>query len=274
MSNIIDLSLPIDDKVPDPTFVKKKQVEHREGGNLVWKKVFFPKRSSIIERISRIPKYLRHRKLLKNSSFPDNMFLSNEFLSLSVHCGTHIDAPFHFGPYCEGKRAPFIHELPLDWFISDGVVLDLTHKNHNTLITEKDIRTALSSINYTLKPFDIVLIRTDFDKYWPKKEYFIKHPGMSREATEWLINQGIKIIGIDTNGFDLPFMQMANSYLVNKDSSNLWPSHMLGREKHYLHIERLANLGNIPVSHGFKVSCLPISIKDVGASWIRAIAIT
>ncbi|MED3994631.1 cyclase family protein [Peribacillus frigoritolerans] len=227
----------------------------------------------LINKIRRIPEYLKHKKLLKRSSFPDNMFLSNEFLSLSVHCGTHIDAPFHFGPYCEGERAQFIHELPLEWFISDGVVLDLTHKLPNTLITEQDIKDALFLINYTLKPFDIVLIRTDFDLYWPKKDYFAKHPGMSRQATEWLISQGIKIIGIDTNGFDLPFMQMTNSYLTNKDPGNLWPSHMLGREKHYLHIERLANLRNIPVPYGFKVSCLPILIKDVGASWIRAVAI-
>lgn len=42
MSDIIDLSLPIDDKVPDPTFIKK-EVKHSEGGDLVWKKFFFQK---------------------------------------------------------------------------------------------------------------------------------------------------------------------------------------------------------------------------------------
>ena len=55
-------------------------------------------------------------------------------------------------------------------------------------------------IKYKIKPFDIVLIKTGADKYNGTKEYMTKFPGMSKEATEWLVNKGVKIIGVDFLG--------------------------------------------------------------------------
>jgi len=70
-----------------------------------------------------------------------------------------------------------------------------------------------------------------------------------------------------------PFPNMVNDYIKTGDASVLWPAHIYGREKEYCHIERLANLGEIPKPFGFKVACFPVKIRDVGASWIRAVAI-
>jgi kynurenine formamidase len=120
---------------------------------------------------------------------------------------------------------------------------------------------------------DIVLIRTDSDKLWPRPEYFSAHPGMTEEATSWLVEQGIKALGIDANGFDLPFMEMVRAYLTTGNSQVLWPAHMYGRTHEYIHMERLANLRHLPRSHGFQVACFPVAIRDAGAAWVRAVAI-
>ncbi len=51
-----------------------------------------------------------------------------EEVTAITHSGTHVDAPWHYGPQSEGKPAKKIDELPIEWFFSDGVVLDLRYK--------------------------------------------------------------------------------------------------------------------------------------------------
>src|SRR5262245_43045292 len=51
-----------------------------------------------------------------------------ESVTLSTHSGTHIDAPYHYGPTSGGAPARTIDQLPLEWFYGDGVLLDMRHK--------------------------------------------------------------------------------------------------------------------------------------------------
>lgn len=273
MPQIIDLSMPIEPHPRDPNFGGVRLTDHESGGDQIWRALFFPRKASLRKRLNGFLRYLRLRKSANRHSFPDGKFLSNEVYTLSVHCGAHFDAPYHFGPVCEGEPARRVHEVPLDWCFGHGVVLDLSHKGPKSAITVEDLQDALTHANYELQPKDIVLIRTDSDKLWPRPEYFSAHPGMTLEATRWLVEQGIKVIGIDTNGFDLPFMEMVQAYLSTKDSQALWPTHMYGRVREYFHMERLANLHRLPKSHGFQVACFPVAIRDAGASWVRAVAI-
>src|SRR5260370_35040858 len=97
-------------------------------------------------------------------------------------------------------------------------------------------------MQYDLQPMDIILIRTDSDKLWPRPEYFSAHPGMTEEATQWLVEPGINVIGIDTNVFDIPFMEMVQTYLSTKNSPGLWPPHMYGRTSDYIQMDALANI--------------------------------
>ena len=53
--------------------------------------------------------------------------LSLEIVNSSVHMGSHVDAPFHYGSTCEGKPAKQIMDIPLEWCYGPGVVLDFTH---------------------------------------------------------------------------------------------------------------------------------------------------
>ena len=47
----------------------------------------------------------------------------------------------------------------------------------------------------------------------------------------------------------------------------------LGYERNYAHIEKLANLDQVPRSHGFTFSALPVKITGASGAWCRAVAI-
>ena len=208
---------------------------------------------------------------LKPSDFPDGKAWTVETLKLSTHSGTHVDAPYHFGVESEGKPAKTIDEIPLEWCYGYGVVLDFSHRKAGDLITVEDIKAALTKIPYQLKPGDIVLIRTDVWKKFGEPGYQDLHPGMSEEATLWLVEQGIKMMGIDAWGWDRPFNVMAHEFKKGvKDK--LWAAHFAGKQKEYCHIEKLTNLDKLP-PFGFKVACFPVKIQGASAGWSRVVAI-
>ncbi|HUX97926.1 MAG TPA: cyclase family protein [Candidatus Deferrimicrobium sp.] len=245
---VIDLSVPIEHKAksePKPAHIRYSS--HKEGTKMA------------------------EPAGVKAEDFPDGMGLASEELTLITHCGTHLDAPYHFGPIVEGKAAKTINQVPLEWCIGNGVVLDLSHKEKSSPIMEEDIKAAIEKINYEIQPWDIVLIRTDRDKLWGSRNYPWVHPGMTREATLFLINKGVKIIGTDAYGFDHPFTVMFQETKAGH-KERLWPAHFSGREREYLHIEKLANLDKLP-SYGFIFIAFPILIKDASAGWVRAVAL-
>lgn len=208
---------------------------------------------------------------LDPSAFNDSMSLTHEDFSGQYHCGTHVDAPCHFGPIVEGKPAKGIDELPLNWFYQDGVRLDLRFVEHNALISVDDIKKALYAIDYKLKPMDIVLLWTDFDKLIYQPEYLKEQPGMSREATEYILDQGVKVIGIDAYGFDRSFGYQAQAY-KNGAISELFPGHMVGRDREYVHMEKLGQLDELPAPYGFKVCCFPVKGRHATAGMTRVVA--
>ena len=261
----IDLSIPIDDRNPEAHPIKIERLAHKKGiEHLNW--------VMMRKTLKGIISYLVGKRIITPDDLPDKEFLSLEMVYCSVHTGTHMDAPFHFGTQCEKKESKKIAELPLDWFYQDGVVLDLTHKKPAEAITSEDLIVALNKIKYQLKPKDIVLLQTGADKYFGTKDYMDKFCGVSAEAIEWLWNQGIKVMGIDALGFDRPYPAMLKDFLSKKDKTVLWPAHFCGRKKEYAHIERLANLDKLPRPFGFKVACFPVNIRDAGASFARVVA--
>src|SRR5579884_1631217 len=46
------------------------------------------------------------------------------FTRFGTHNSTHVDAPYHYNSRIGGEPAQTIDELPLDWFLRPGVVLD------------------------------------------------------------------------------------------------------------------------------------------------------
>ena len=209
---------------------------------------------------------------IKPSDFREGKYCAVETLTLGTHDTTHLDAPWHFYPTSEGKPSKTIDQIPLEWCYGDGVVLDFHHKKKGKGITAREVEEALDNIGYQLKPLDIVLIRTDTYKHYLERGYEEMHSGMTAEATLWLIERGIKVVGIDAWGWDRPHDVMAKE-LKAGDKDQFWGAHYLGREREYCHLERLANLDKIPKPFGFKVAVFPIKIEGASAGWVRAVAI-
>jgi kynurenine formamidase len=189
-----------------------------------------------------------------------------------THTGTHVDAPYHYGPLSAGNPARTIDQIPLEWCFAPGVVLDMRHKAAGEFILVSDLEEALRRIDYTLRPLDIVLLQTGADKRLDSPDYFAQ-PGLGREGVLWLLELGVKVIGIDAYTLDRPFASMVADFKRTGDGRFIWPAHFAGITAEYCQIEKLANLDRIPEPHGFYVSCLPVKIEGASAGWCRAVAL-
>jgi kynurenine formamidase len=250
---LIDLSVPLEhNAVSEPMPAQVKYVTHEGEG--------------------------RQQMLTFFGIKPEHLVYSNglgwaiEEVHAITHTATHVDAPYHYGPTSEGKPARRIDEVPLEWCFAPGVVLDMRHKAPGDFITIADLETALEGIDYQLRPLDIVLLHTGADKRITSREYFAQ-PGLGREGTLWLVERGVRVIGIDAYTLDRPFANMSADYQRTGDGRFIWPAHFAGITREYCQIEKLANLDQLPRPHGFYVSCLPVKIKGASAGWCRAIAL-
>ena len=193
-----------------------------------------------------------------------------EFTRLGTHSVTHVDAPWHYNSQIQGRKAETIDELPLEWFFSDGVVLDMTHKADGERIEAGDVEFALASIKSTLKPLDIVLVRTGRDAFYGWPDYVRRRPAVSPEATRRLYERGVRVMGIDAWGWDGPLDRQAAEALSRREPGVFWAAHQC--DLAYSQIERLVNLGSLPPS-GFKVACFPLKIQGGSAGPARVVAI-
>lgn len=253
MPRIIDLSKPIQYNANDPFFMKVK-IKHKP----------HRKATFLIRFFLGLPAKL----------FPKGFvgWADDTIQKMGVHSTTHIDAPWHYSPTVNGERAKTIDEIPLDWCYGDGIVIDMSHKPDNELITVEDLKADLEKSGATIAPGNIVLIRTDRDKFMGTKEFPDRGTGMSPEATHWLIDQGVKVMGIDQWGWDLPLRYQVQEAKRTKDPSLFWQAHLVGQEKEYCHMEQLTNLAALP-AYGFKVAVFPLKIVGASAAPARVVAI-
>ncbi len=262
---IIDLSLPIDEKAFEVHHVDIERIGHKEGVEK-FNRVIMGK--TILGRVQ----YALGRRIVKKEDLPDQEFLSLEIVHAPVHVGTHLDYSFHYGSRSENRKSKTAEEIPLEWCYCDGVKLDFSYKKAGETINADNIEQQLKKINYTLKAGDIVLFSTGSDKLYGTSRYFTDYPGVDISAIDYLLDRGIKVFGTDTMGIDRPYRFMLNDFLKTKDAGKLYPAHFYGRKREFIHIERLANLDKL-ADYGFKINCFPIKIKQTGAAWARAVAI-
>jgi len=185
-------------------------------------------------------------------------------VTLSDHVGTHIDSLRHLRDDSPGPEG-----IPLDYCLSDGVVLDFSDKEFGYGITAHDVETALLKINYTLKPLDIVLIYTGAGHINETQDYVKNHCGMMADATLYLIDHGVKVMGIDAITWDMPVWAMF-------EKKKFWESHRVMMDHEYYHIENMMNLEKLlemGKPYGFQLSVFPIKWVGTTASPIRAVAI-
>ena len=196
-----------------------------------------------------------------------------EYVQLTTHSGTHLDAPWHYHPTMnKGEPARTIDKIPLEWCFADGVKLDFSDKPTAYLIKKEDVIKELERINYSLKTNDIVLVQSGAAQDYGTAAYLTSGCGIGREATLYMLDAGVKVVGTDAWSWDCPLSIVAKQFEKTGDSSLIWEGHFAGIEKEYYHMEKLANLDQLPAT-GFKVACFPIKIKDASAGWCRTVAI-
>jgi kynurenine formamidase len=131
---------------------------------------------------------------------------------------------------------------------------------------------ALAKAGARLTEQTIVLIRTGRDRYMGTKQFWKIGTGMSAAATEWLLDRGVTVMGIDQWGWDLPFeAQIAKSRSIGDDTL-FWEAHRVGQRRPYWHMEQLTNLGALP-PHGFEVAVFPLKIVGASAAPARVVAL-
>ncbi|WP_246084490.1 cyclase family protein [Salinadaptatus halalkaliphilus] len=209
---------------------------------------------------------------IEAADFPDGHGLASEDLTLIPHAGTHMDAPWHYGPTVDGEPAKTIDEIPLEWCTGEAVILDFTWKEPRSEISADEVRSQLEDLDHELSPGELVFIETGADELWGTPEYLTAFPGMGAEATKYLVEQGIKVIGTDAYGFDKPFDEMGRRFAEADDDSELWPAHFAGRDIEYCQIEKMANLDALPRRTGVPVTAFPVTIEDASGGWVRPVA--
>jgi kynurenine formamidase len=177
------------------------------------------------------------------------------------HVGTHCDARKHIVPDAGGPDT-----IPLEYCFSDGVLLDFTDREAGDIISAADVEAALAKIDYEVKERDIVLIHTGAGAYNTEERYRTDHPGMSAEATRWLIERGVRMMGCDAITFDPPVWAMF-------EKKKFWEAHRVMWDEEYWHLENLTNLDQIGRPHGFQLSVLPVKWVGTTAAPVRAVAI-
>src|SRR5919106_5376319 len=232
---LVDLSGPIENspaELPEPLRTEIEFEDHAAG-------------AAQIEGLLGVPaRLLRDRE----------GWATETFMRFGTHNSTHIDAPWHYNSRIQGERAAAVDELPLEWFFAPGVVLDMTAKEDGEPIGTDEVETELRRIGHGLEPLDIVLVRTGRDAFYAEPDYVARGPRVTAEATKWLFDRGVRVMGIDAWGWDGPLHLQAQRALAEDSPGIFWAAHQA--DLPYSQIERLCNLGQLPAT-GFRVACFP-----------------
>ena len=162
-----------------------------------------------------------------------------EFTRFGTHNSTHVDAPWHYNSTIGGERAQTIDELPLEWFFAPGRGARL-HRARPTATrsTAAEVEAALARARATSsQPRDIVLVRTGRDAFYGEPDYMVRGPGVTAEATHWLFERGVRVMGIDAWGWDAPLDMQAEEAIERDEPGIFWAAHQA--DLPYSQIERL-----------------------------------
>jgi len=110
-------------------------------------------------------------------------------LHLYSHCGTHMDAPYHFLPEGETMEA-----LNLQACCGKARVVNLAPIEPAELITVERFQEALST---DLELGERLLLRTDWSGRYPGGEYRDKLPRISIELARWLVEHQVRLVGVE-----------------------------------------------------------------------------
>lgn len=187
-------------------------------------------------------------------------YASNQF-ETAEHCGTHLDAPYHFN-----KLGWKVAEIPLNRLITTGVFLDAsaeTNGNCSFKLTTKELE-KWESQNGPFPDNSVLLISFGWaSRYNSTRDYFgpidnLCFPGLSKEASEWITNSK-KIVGV---GLDTPSIDQGSNV----------EAHIELNSKNLYMLENVALTQPLPRT--FKIYVLPMKIRDGTGGPCRIVAET
>jgi arylformamidase len=170
-------------------------------------------------------------------------------ISMSVHNGTHADAPFHFDTNGES-----IEKAPLETYLGRATVVDLaqafSHSKEKHLITIEDLRPSAEQIAATSR----LLVKTG---RWSDSTVFPNQiPVIAADVPAWLQKNGVKLLGMDLPSVD------------EIDSKSLQNHHALARAG----IAIVESLDLSEVASGiYQFAALPLKIAGGDGAPMRAI---
>ncbi|KAJ7373581.1 hypothetical protein OS493_011186 [Desmophyllum pertusum] len=111
----------------------------------------------------------KHIKVFENITAA-GFYLAMYDISVSEHGGTHLDAPSHFA---KGKWT--LDQIPLDRLIGPAIKIDISSKaakNADAQMTPSDLQ-AWEEKHGKIPDDVILLVFTDWGKYWPDKKKYL-----------------------------------------------------------------------------------------------------
>jgi kynurenine formamidase len=150
------------------------------------------------------------------------------------------------------------------------VLLDFTAKADGEAVTAAEVEAELKRAGHELGERDIVLVRTGRDEFLQAPDYMIRGPGVTAEATHWLFERGVRVMGVDAWGWDAPLNLQAEQARSAGEPGIFWAAHQA--DLPYCQIERLSGLDQLPPT-GFEVACFPLRIVGGSAAPARVVAI-
>jgi kynurenine formamidase len=177
------------------------------------------------------------------------------------HGPTHVDAINHIDP---SLNAPSIDKIPLDWFYTPGICLDVSRVKLDEYITADILEEAYRKSGLEIKPRSALLVYTGHynRNYNDPTKWLYEYTGLDRSGMEWAADRGVINVGIDAPSIDSCIEMKARNY----------PAHRVCRERQIINTENLANLDQV-AGKAFTFICLPLIIRGGTGSPVRAIAV-
>lgn len=202
------------------------------------------------------------RPELRSAHARGDIFQST-ILTISCHAYTHVDAPVHFLP---GDR--HMAEMPVDQWIGDAAVVDLSHLGANAEVSAAELERHAGHV----KAGDIVLLRTDWPRKMPvaSEDFWRQAPWTGRSACDWLVARRVKAVGYDyPPDHAIRTMTFQPGTPVTRHDCT---THDVFFPAGVTVIEYLTNLDQIPTPR-CRFIALPLALEGADGSPVRAIAL-
>lgn len=176
-------------------------------------------------------------------------------LVIGTHTGTHIDAPRHF---IDGGET--IDNITLDPMVGPASVLDMRAFDADMVVEPEDLEKALAG-----RSAERVLLQYGWDRTLGTMGYYDRSPYLSEAAAQWLVDQGCRLLGMDT--------AMPDNPKNGRGSDNDSPNHTILLGNNVLLVEYMVNLTSLPTEGEVFLVVAPMKIRDGDGAPVRAFAI-